>query len=102
MFVFLLRALGLTPGAVGKTGSREAAWALICITTGLQIGAMWLGPEMVTATMPVMIVLWPAAITALAGAYKLKYDRQVMLAAVKDKPDNAAPNYPDDFGSGAV
>ena len=102
MFVFLLRALGLTPGAVGKTGSREAAWALICITTGLQIGAMWIGSDMVSATMPVMIVLWPAAITALAGAYKLKYDRQVIKAALQGKTDNATPDYPNDFGGGPI
>ncbi|MEM1375860.1 MAG: hypothetical protein AAGG69_00580 [Pseudomonadota bacterium] len=95
MLVFILRLLGLTPEKSGKTGSREAAWLLLLIVCVFQAGAMWLGTEMVSATMPVMVVLWPAGITALAGAYKLKYDRRLLEAGLKkgEAPTSPPPDY---------
>lgn len=75
MFVLLLRFLGVTPQRAGKTGSREAAWAMVFIAIGITVLAIWKGAEVVSACSPFLMVLWPAAIAALAGAYKLKSDR---------------------------
>lgn len=80
MWVWLCRILGVTPNG-GKTGKREAAWALIAMSLGLTVFAMTLGVDMVQAMTAVLVALWPSAILALAGAYKLEYDRQVLLGA---------------------
>ena len=71
MFVQLLRILGVTPDG-SKTGKREAAWALIfivCVFTGV---AIYQGADITG----VLTILWPAAIAAVFGAYKLEYDQR--------------------------
>lgn len=80
MWTALCRIAGVTTNG-GKTGKREAAWALIALALGLTLFAMTLGAEMVTAMTAVLVALWPSAVLALAGAYKLEYDRQVLLGA---------------------
>lgn len=75
MLVWLLRSLGVTPGCDGKTGKREAAWALVLVALALTAAAMWKGPDMVEAMSSVLAIVWPAAVLAVCGAYKLEYDR---------------------------
>lgn len=77
MYVWLLRLLGVTPNG-GKTGKREASWALVTVALGLTSAAMYLGPEMVQAMTAVLVIVWPSAILAVAGAYKLEYDRTLL------------------------
>lgn len=75
MLVWLLRGLGVTPEGSGKTGKREAAWMLVGIALLLTGSSMYLGIEMVGAMTAVLMLVWPAAIAALVGAYKLEHDK---------------------------
>ncbi len=80
MFVYILKILGVTP-AGRKSGKREAAWAVVAITLGLTVTAIALGIEMVAAMQPVLMMLWPVALSLLAGAYKLEHDKITAPAA---------------------
>ena len=71
MFVQLLRILGVTPDG-SKTGKREAAWMLIFITCVFTGVAVYQGADITG----VLTILWPAAIAAVFGAYKLEYDHR--------------------------
>lgn len=75
MLVFILRILGVTPDYGGKTGKREASWTLVLIALAITGAAMFHGPEMITAATPILVMLWPAAILAVCGAYKLEHDK---------------------------
>lgn len=75
LWTILCRVAGVTPNG-GKTGKREAAWALISIALVLTIYAMSKGVEMVSASSAVLMTVWGFAISAAAGAYKLEYDKQ--------------------------
>ncbi|MFC6488041.1 hypothetical protein [Nitratireductor sp. GCM10026969] len=103
MFVHLLRLLGVTPND-GKTGKREAAWALIAIALGLTLGAMWAGFEMVQAMTAVLVIIWPSAILAVAGAYKLEHDKEAWRQAQPPRsyrpshwPQDVAAPHGDEF-----
>lgn len=102
MIVHLLRLLGVTPASAGKTGKREAAWMLVGIALGLTVGAMADGEGMVTAMTAILMVLWPAAIAALAGAYKLEVDRLRREAAEPVPPALREPPPPDWPAGGIV
>lgn len=91
MIPFLLKMLGVSPGSASdKTGAREAAWTLIGIALGLTIGSMWRGPETVREMVPVLIVIWPSAILAVCGAYKLQFDRKVLRGRNQQQGYDAA------------
>lgn len=75
MWLVVCRALGVTPDD-NKTGKREAAWALIAIAIGLTAATIALGPDTIDAMSPVLIAIWPSAITYLGYAYKLENDRR--------------------------
>lgn len=101
LWTILCRVAGVTPSG-GKTGKREAAWALIAMALGLTVFAMTLGVEMVQAATAVLVALWPSAVLALAGAYKLEFDRQALLgtAGLQSPPAAAAgavAGYPADI-----
>lgn len=103
MFVHLLRLLGVTPNH-GKSGKREAAWALIAIALGLTIAGMWLGHEMVAAMTAILVIVWPSAILAVAGAYKLEHDKGIWkreAAAPDGWPADIVPPESDDHGDRA-
>ena len=85
LFSGFLWLMGVTPDG-SKTGKREAAWALIAIALGLQISAMAMGAAMVAAMQPVMSILWPSAVLAIAGAYKLEYDKQQLQVRAAAAP----------------
>ncbi len=74
MLTVVLKILGLAPSKYGKSGKREASWALMLIAMVLTIYAMWIGIEMVSAMTGVLCIIWPFAIGAMAGAYKLEHD----------------------------
>lgn len=78
MFVRLLRILGVTPNG-GKTGKREAAWAILFITISFTAACMAISETMVEAMTPILIMMWPTACTLVAGAYKLEFDKQEKL-----------------------
>lgn len=78
MFVWFFRLMGVTPACGGKTGKRESAWALVAVAIGLTVTAMFFGPEMVHAMTAVLVVVWPSAILAVAGAYKLEHDKAIL------------------------
>lgn len=84
MFVYILRFLGVTSTGKGRTGKREAAWALVAIALGLTIAGMVMGAEIMQAMDSVLIILWPSAILAVAGAYKLEHDKALMEIARRD------------------
>jgi len=73
MLRFVLNLLGLAPDG-RKTGKREAAWALILIALTLTLVAMFWGEGMVSAMTAILVIIWPSAILAVAGAYKLQHD----------------------------
>lgn len=75
MFVHLLRLLGVTPTAEGKTGKREAAWMTVAITLAVTLYAMHAGPDMVREMSPILMVMWPSAFALLGAAYKLEWDQ---------------------------
>lgn len=96
MFVWLFRSLGVTPACGGKTGKRESAWALVAVAIGLTVTAMFFGPEMVHAMTAVLVVVWPSAILAVAGAYKLEHDKAILTGkppagGLGTPPDIPAP-----------
>lgn len=103
MWTWLCRIAGVTPNG-GKTGKREAAWALIALALGLTLLAMSMGVEMVQAITAVLVALWPSALLALAGAYKLEYDKQALLAAagLQGQPLPAPGPPPADWPRGVV
>ncbi|MDA4845974.1 hypothetical protein [Hoeflea poritis] len=74
MFVRLLHLLGVTPND-GKTGKREASWALVFIAIAMTVGAMIHGEGMVSAMSDILTLTWLAAIAAVGGAYKLEHDK---------------------------
>lgn len=75
MWTYLCRVAGVTPNG-GKTGKREAAWALVAVALGLTLWAMWLGVVMVQAMTSALVIVWPAVIVAVSGAYGLEYLKQ--------------------------
>lgn len=90
MMKLMLRFLGVTPDG-SKTGKREAAWTLIAISLGLTIGAMILGHELATAIQPVLLMIWPSSILAVAGAYKLQHDKQMAQQGLEPPPVSEQP-----------
>lgn len=97
MFVWLLKLLGVTPNH-GKTGKRESAWALIAIAFALTLTAMWWGAEMVQAMTAVLVIIWPSAILAVAGAYKLEHDK-TLLQPKNDRGQAVPPDWPRDIAA---
>lgn len=90
MFVYILKLFGVTPNH-GKTGKREAAWALVAIALGLTIAGMWAGADMVTAMTAILVIIWPSAILAVAGAYKLEHDKGIW------RREQLPPGWPPDI-----
>lgn len=78
MLTFILKILGLNPKGNGKTGKREAAWGLVFIALGVTIVVIYQGAEMMSAAVGVLVILWPSAILAVAGAYKLEHDKKLL------------------------
>lgn len=76
MWIAICRMFGVTPDG-DKTGKREAAWAVVVLATALTAFAMYLGTEMVSAMVGVLVVIWPSSLALVAAAYKLEHDKQV-------------------------
>lgn len=74
MITLLLRILGLAP-TPPRTGSREAAWGLVAIVVGLTALVVWRGPEMMAASLGLLVAIWPASIGAVIYIYKLTGER---------------------------
>lgn len=74
MFEKLLKLLGLAPPKP-KTGAREAAVLVFIVAEATTIGAMWAGPGMVSAMVPVLGIMWPATLGFMGYAFKMKNDR---------------------------
>ena len=87
MLTHILRFLGLASSKPWKSGKREAAWALMVIVIALTVYAMWIGIEMVYAMTAILMVLWPAAIAAMAAAYKLSDDNSKLFPSPSRIPD---------------
>lgn len=81
MWVNFLNILGVTPDGE-KTGKREASWALIALALVLTVTSMCIGVAMVQAMTAVLMAVWGSAILAVAGAYKLEHDKDIL------KPEN--------------
>lgn len=91
MLTLVLRMLGLAPRQTGKTGKRESAWGLLLIALALTLLAMSIGPDMVQAMTIIFSVLWPSAILALAGAYKLQHDKDMLMRGLGPAADKSSP-----------
>lgn len=87
MITALLRILGVTPTGNGKTGKREAAWTFTGIVLGLTVAFMAMGREMFETASPLLMFLWTAAASLLAGAYGLDWKAKQAGPSVAAEPD---------------
>lgn len=91
MWGAFLEVLGVTPNG-GKTGKREAAWALIALALVLTGTSMYMGVAMVQAMTAVLMAVWGSAILAVAGAYKLEHDKDILKSNSTTEDDYALNN----------
>lgn len=84
MLTYILKFLGLNPTGNGKSGKREAAWGLIAIAMVVTVLVIMKGAAMMSAAVGLLVVLWPSAILAVAGAYKLEHDKKLLAGG--DRP----------------
>ena len=98
MFVHLLRFLGVAPRDPGKSGKREAAWAVILIASFFTAWAFWHGVEMISAATALLMALWAAALGLLGAAYKLEWDQTKKFDASAPVVSDAPPaGWPQDI-----
>lgn len=94
MFVKVLLALGMTPNH-GKSGKREASWAVFFVVLLITLWCIWLGVAMVQAMQGLLIAMWAGAFGLVAAAYKLEHDKGAWRKAIEnaERPDH----YPEDI-----